>query len=37
MELKISTMAVPPQAIPIAWNGVAVALNVYLAHTRKRI
>jgi hypothetical protein len=28
---------IPPQAVPIAWIGVAVALNVYLAHTQKRI
>lgn len=28
---------VPPQAMPIAWGAIAVALNVYLAHTQKRI
>ena len=28
---------VPPQAMPVAWAAMAVALNVYLANTQKRI
>jgi hypothetical protein len=28
---------VPPLTIPLAWTAMAVAVNVYLAHTQKRI